>query len=302
MEYDVTIDRDKYIGGSDIPVLMGISKYKSRFDLLLEKAGLKERDFGGNEYTEYGHKLEPHIRDYINSFLPDGDKYEPNRIIHGDLRLHTDGFNGWSVLEIKTTSHIFDDLDEYKVYLVQLLKYMQENNVSRGLLAVYERDKAMSEEFDPERLHTHEVDINAYASLLAEVNEEIDRFRADLERLKENPLLVEADFIPYDLVAISEQVRAFEIRIAEFKAEEARHKELKRKLFDDMAQHNITSWTMPCGTKITRVDGIPDTIESVEEFDLEAFKQDFAELAKKYTNTVDKKKPGRAGYVKITIK
>ena len=54
----VTVDREKYIGGSDIPIIMGISPFKSRFDLLLEKAGLKENDFTGNEYTEYGNKLE----------------------------------------------------------------------------------------------------------------------------------------------------------------------------------------------------------------------------------------------------
>ncbi len=47
MEYDVTIDRDKYIGGSDIPAIMGLSPFTSRWDLLLEKAGLKERDFFG---------------------------------------------------------------------------------------------------------------------------------------------------------------------------------------------------------------------------------------------------------------
>ena len=49
---DVTKDRHKYIGGSDIPIIMGISDFKTRFDLLLEKAQLKEDDFEGNVYTE----------------------------------------------------------------------------------------------------------------------------------------------------------------------------------------------------------------------------------------------------------
>ena len=44
----VTIDRDKYIGGSDIPIILGISHFKSRFDLLLEKAGLQENEFRSN--------------------------------------------------------------------------------------------------------------------------------------------------------------------------------------------------------------------------------------------------------------
>ena len=62
----VTVDRDKYIGGSDIPIIMGISSFKTRFDLLLEKAGIKENDFAGNKYTEYGNVMEPKIRNFIN--------------------------------------------------------------------------------------------------------------------------------------------------------------------------------------------------------------------------------------------
>ena len=64
---DVTKDRSKYIGGSDIPAIMGISHFKTRFDLLLEKAQLQENQFDGNSYTEYGNELEPKIRDYCAS-------------------------------------------------------------------------------------------------------------------------------------------------------------------------------------------------------------------------------------------
>ena len=39
MQDSVKQDRDRYIGGSDIPV-MEMSPVKSRYDLLLEKAGL----------------------------------------------------------------------------------------------------------------------------------------------------------------------------------------------------------------------------------------------------------------------
>ena len=85
----VTVDREKYIGGSDIPIIMGISPFKTRFDLLLEKAGLKENDFTGNEYTEYGNKLEPKIRDFINENRE--DKFEEGKYIENDIRCHTDG-------------------------------------------------------------------------------------------------------------------------------------------------------------------------------------------------------------------
>ena len=34
-EFDVSEDRDKYIGGSDIPVILGLSPFKTRWQLLL---------------------------------------------------------------------------------------------------------------------------------------------------------------------------------------------------------------------------------------------------------------------------
>ena len=36
-EFDVSQDRDKYIGGSDLPIICGISKFKTRWQLLLKR-------------------------------------------------------------------------------------------------------------------------------------------------------------------------------------------------------------------------------------------------------------------------
>ena len=62
MQDTVKQDRDKYIGGSDIPAIMGISQFKTRYQLLREKAGLEQDTFTGNKYTEYGNIMEPKIR------------------------------------------------------------------------------------------------------------------------------------------------------------------------------------------------------------------------------------------------
>lgn len=301
MEYNVKIDRDKYIGGSDIPVIMGISTFRTRYQLLLEKAGLEQTDFEGNRYTEYGNIMEPQIRDYVNAMGLRGGNFEPSVLVNGDIRCHTDGFNGQCVLEIKTTSHIYETLDEYKVYLVQLLKYMQENGVRWGLLAVYDRPEDFSPVFDEERLRVHEVDAERYKDLTAEINYEIERFRADLVRLKENPLLSEADFQPPAIVEIGKEVIALEQKMAEFKAWEAQYKELKQKLFDEMTKYDVKSWEMPNGTRITRVDGTPATVETVAEFDTEKLKTEHPEMYEAYQKTVTKKKSARAGYVKITL-
>ena len=299
MEYDVTIDRDKYIGGSDVPVIMNISPFKTRWDLLQEKAGLKENDFIGNKYTEYGKILEPQIRAYINR--KQRNKFEPNQIVNGDIRCNTDGFNGSCVLEIKTTSNIHDTVDEYKVYLVQLLLYMQENGVKKGKLAVYSRPDDFNTEFDAERLKIHDITASQYKSLTESVNAEIDRFRADLERLRENPLLTEEDFQPTDLVAIGKQVVELERRICELKAVEEEHKRAKAVLFDAMTKYGVKSWDTPNGIKITRVDAVESTTKVVTEFDEESFKNENPALYGMYQHDVEKKTAGKSGYVKITL-
>ena len=299
MEYDVTKDRDKFIGGSDVSIIMGLSTFNTRWGLLQEKAGLKERDFNGNKYTEYGKVLEPQIREYINRRLK--NKFTPNQIINGDIRCNTDGFNGACVLEIKTTSHIYDTVDEYKAYLVQLLLYMQENGVKKGKLAVYNRPDDFNTEFDADRLKTHDIDIKEYTNLLNEVNAEISRFRADLERLRNNPLLSEQDFQPNELVAISNKVVQLETRIAELKALETEQKKVKQALFDAMTKHGVKSWETPNGVKITRVDAVESTTKTVTEFDVETFKNENPALHDMYLKDVEKKTAGKSGYIKITL-
>lgn len=299
MEYDVTIDRDKYIGGSDIPVIMGISTFNTRWGLLQEKAGLKERDFLGNKYTEYGKVMEPKIRDHINAKLK--KKFEPNQVINGDIRCNTDGFNGDCVLEIKTTSGIYDSVDDYKKYLVQLLLYMQENGVKKGKLAVYARPDDFDTEFSAERLHVYDITASQYKDLTAEVNAEIGRFRADLERLKSNPLLTEQDFQPMEVVKISQAVVILEKRMAAYKEFEAEYKKMKQALFDAMDKHGVKTWETPSGAKITRVDAVAGTTKVVTEFDEAAFKAENPALHDMYLRDVEKKTAGKSGYVKVTL-
>lgn len=299
MDFDVTVDREVYIGGSDIPAIMGISTFKTRWDLLQEKAGLKEIDFHGNKYTVYGQKMEPKIRAYINEELD--NVYVPNKTTIGDIRCHTDGFNGEAVLEIKTTSTIYESLDEYKVYLVQLLKYMEVNNVEWGVLAVYERPEDFSLEFDPDRLRVFPVRMCNYIGLLNEVNKAIDKFRHDLERLKNNPLLSEEDFLDTDLVSLSNRVVVFENRLAQMKQLEQQCKEAKRLLCEEMTKHGVKSWSTPNGTKITLIVETPATYETALEFDTGAFKAEHKELYQEYLREVQKKKGGRSAYVKITL-
>ena len=297
--YDVTIDRDKYLGGSDIPIIMGISTFNTRWGLLQEKAGLKENTFTGNKYTEYGNIMEPQIRDHINGKRK--KRFAPEQVIVDDLRGNTDGFNGDTVLEIKTTSHVFDTVDEYKVYLVQLLFYMQLYGVKKGKLAVYSRPDDFNPVFDAERLQIHDITLNQYTDLLAEVNAEIARFREDLKRLRENPLLCEQDFQPTELVAMSKAVLILEKRMEEYKNFEAEYKQMKQALYEAMDKYGVKSWETPNGARITRVDAVPATVKVVTQFDEAAFKAENPALYGMYQHDVEKRTAGKNGYVRVTL-
>lgn len=300
-EFDVSQDRDKYIGGSDIPAILGLSKFTTRWQLLLEKAGLEERTFAGNRFTEYGHIIEPQIREHIN--LTYNTNYVPNRVINGDLRCHSDGFNGECVLEIKSTSDIHSTVDGYKVYLVQLVKYMEQNEVKKGILAVYDRPEDMNPVFNPKRLQVFEILLDDYKNLLTHVNREIDKFRTDLERLKENPLLSEQDFLPAgSLATLADKVAKFESQLASLKEIEAQCKEAKKQLFNEMVKRGVKSWSMPNGTKITRVDEVPASTKTVVEFDVERFKSAHTSIYNQFSAAVEKKVSGKAGYVRITVR
>lgn len=299
-EFDVSIDRDKYIGGSDISAILGISKFKTRWQLLLEKAGLEVSSFTGNKYTEYGHIIEPQIRDHIN--LTYNTNFQPNRVINGDFRYHSDGFNGVCVLEVKSTSDIHPTVDGYKVYLVQLIKGMEENKVQRGILAVYDRPEDMNPVFDPKRLQVFEIELEDYRNLLNYVNRELDKFRADRDRLAENPLLSEQDFLPAgNLATLADKVAVFEKQLANLKEIENQCKEAKKQLYMEMVKRGVKSWTMPNGTKITRVDEVPAGTKMVKEFDEKSLKEAYPAIYNAYLRDVEKKTTGKAGYVRITI-
>jgi len=293
----VTIDRDKYIGGSDIPIIMGISPFKTRFDLLLEKAGLKENNFEGNAYTEYGNILEPKIRDYVNQ------KYEFNFIetktIVDDCRYHADGDDEEKkcMLEIKTTSQIHENVRDYKHYIVQLLKGMMMKDYKKGILAVYERPDDFNEEFDKERLNVYYVEIELYKDWCDEINKAVDQFRIDLVKVKENPFITEEELLPVDLTELSNKVVTLENQLTEMKKVELQVKELKTQLKVAMEKNNIKKWETPNGVKITLVADGEDKI--VKKFNEQLFKENNLDLWDKYSEDVVQK--GKTGYVKITL-
>ena len=282
----------------DVPIIMGISPFKTRYELLLEKAEIKEIEQVENAYIDYGNALEPKIRDYINSEYK--VSYKEDCLINNDIRCNVDGIdkNISSILEIKTTSKIHDDIKEYKVYLVQLLFYMMNYKIDNGLLAIYERPQDFNEEFESERLHIYEININDYKELCEEISEAVDDFRKDLEKIKANPFLTEEDLVPQDLSKIAHEVIALENQLKNYDIIKKQYEDLRTILHEEMTKAGKKNWEMPNGTLITNVLDGEDTIKKV--FDEKKFKEENQEQYEKYL--IDKVTKGKKGYVKITYR
>lgn len=303
MQETVKQDRDKYIGGSDIPVIMNLSPFKSRFDLLLEKAGYKEDTFEGNVYTEYGNKLEPFIRDWINANIREDLVYKEGKHIReaedGEIigvRIHTDGENDNCILEIKTTSQIYESVDDYKLYLVQLLFYMVNTGKEKGLLAVYERPEDLSEEFESKRLQLFDIKLDDYKELCSDIGDACENFINDLQKVKDNPFITEEELLPTEITDITARILAFESQLDYLKSIEKKIKDDKARLKDAMQACGVKSWTTPNGYKITLVPDGEDKAD--KKFNPDKLKAEDPDTYNKYLEDTIVK--GRAGYVKIT--
>ena len=308
---DVNQNREHFVGGSDIPIIMGLSPYKTRWQLLKEKAGIEVSEFSGNRYTEYGNMMEPKIRGYINeiSFGHFGHYCEDVKIT-GFLRGHVDGFDGYSILEVKTTSRKIKDVKkDCPDWLVQILFYMKLYGVDVGFLAIYQRPESFTLDFYENKLALHEICIDDHHGLLDKIYKEIESFWSDLQKLKENPFLTENDLQPHEVQVIGDKVVQLEQQLASFKALEAEYKDMKQELYNVMTKHDIKSWELPSGARITRV--LPTESQEVEEIDYKTYYNDtLTDVANAWgvtTKKVDEKytelktKKGRAGYVKITM-
>ena len=290
-------ERWRYIGGSDIPAIMGISPFKTRFQLLQEKARIVEPDFKGNEYTEYGNVMESKIRDYVNETF--NRNFAPDVLMNGVFRFNLDGLDKecCEVLEIKTTSQIHGKLEDYKVYLVQLLPYMRMAGAVRGFLAVYQRPDDFDETFNPLLLTVHEVLIDDYSDLLEEIDTQVEMFKKDLEKLRENPFITEEELQPKEVVEYANKVLALEQQLESMKQLEKELKSAKAELKRLMQENDVKKWITPNGTKITLVPDGEDTI--VSAFNEKKFAEEKPDIYAEYLE--EKLKAGRSGYVRVTL-
>ena len=195
---DVTINRDRYIGGSDLPTILGYNKVynKSIIQFAREKLKLVYNSFDGNEYTEYGNIMEPKMRDYLNEVY--GMNFKPDTVVD-EVRKYRGNCDGLDkehgvLLECKT----FSGKLKVDYYTPQCQFYMELFNIDECWLVGYERPKNFyhgidyalendhayfNSDFDEKRLVIYK--ITRDKDMFREIEVEIDKFKYLLKCLKE---------------------------------------------------------------------------------------------------------------------
>lgn len=306
---NVLINREQYIGSSEISAILGINKFKTRWELLQEKAGIVEPEEVDNEYTRFGEKFEPLIRGFINE--TEKDKFVEDTVVeeHDIIsnRCNYDGKNKTTALEIKTTSIVHEDIRGYKYYVVQLLWGMMLGNLKKGKLAVYHRE-SFDEEFDPFKLQIFDINIKDYKDWIEEINLAVEQFRIDLQKLKENPFMSEEDLYPKELVEIGNKLIELEEALLGYKEVQKIYDDFKTHARELMIENGMKTLIINDRIKITNIQDTPDKIVEEEYYDEESFIKENPELHERYHNKLaeykskrDIIKKGRKGYLRITL-
>ena len=310
---NVTVDRHKYVGGSDLPTILGLNaKYgKSVYEFAKEKAGILPNTFNGNQFTKYGQLMEPTIRDYINSVY--GCHYVEDTVIDlpRSYRGNCDGIDREAIVPLLEVKTFGEELDvEY--YTPQCQFYMETFNVPAVRLVGYKRpkdfytgidyelendDTYFNIEFDENNIVEHVIERDP--KLWAKIEERIKTFQNCVQELRKSEEMTEDEFNKLfygdDLVATSNKVAVLENKLSTMKQIEDEYKKAKEelyKIFEDKGIISFDTGTM----KITKV--APTSYETVS-IDTKKLKEENEEIYEKYKVV---KTTNRKGYILITNK
>ena len=315
MNANVELNRDKYIGGSDYPIITGISKYKKVNELAGEKAGVILNDFNGNVYTNFGNFAEPIIRNYFNeTYNTEFTEQTFFEKLDGSLELrgNVDGYDKKLnlILEIKTTSNFEKNQN---VYEAQVRFYQKLVKNSKAFIIAVNRDNEMLELFKNneleeleqiilEKLNNNDFDYLELSKVLSKEKKEIENNCIEFTNLVNEIALLGT----IEINQLPEAYNAYALDISrkflEFKKIENELKQKREQLYELMNEYNVKSISNDYAT-ITRVDPSADkttknyvinkylSIERLEEL----IKMGVIEIETKTTKK-------RKGFVKITEK
>ncbi|MGX7134341.1 YqaJ viral recombinase family protein [Enterococcus thailandicus] len=241
VDKNVTEKRTQYVGGSDVPVILGLSKYKTQFELAKEKARIIQPEKSSNPYIQYGNKMEPLIREYINTL--NSLNFHPDTFLDKEnmIRSNVDGIDldNHILLEIKT--HGANPTE--KVYEAQMQLYFHQTGCDYGWLAMYHRPKDFDLDFDRENLVIKEIERDPV--YIEKILDSIETFWIRVEYLKEKPDMTEQEYysIGNDIDKLVARVERFELQMLEFEEKakliKAQQKDFREQLYQKMEENDI---------------------------------------------------------------
>lgn len=315
MNINVELNRDKYIGGSDYPVITGISKYKKINELAGEKAGVIENDFSGNVYTEFGNFAEPIIRDYLNETY--NTKFEEQTFYEElndslELRGNVDGYDKKLnlILEIKTTSNFEKNQNVYETQVRFYQKLVK--NSKAFIIAVHRTDEMLElfksgeleelTEIIKDKLSNNEFDYLELTKVLSKEKKEIENNCVEFTNLvNEIALLgtIEINQLPQEYTQYALDISR---EFLEFKRIEEQLKNKREQLFELMSEYNVKSISNEFAT-ITRVG--PGQDKTITNYVVNKYLpvDKLERLVEMGVIEIEKKvRKGAKGFVKITEK
>lgn len=302
-------NRDKFIGGSDLPIIMGVNRTITPFQFAKEKLNIILKTNKENEYTYYGHVMEEKIRNYINDKFK--TNYKPSTFTTWYLRGNTDGLDNTAKIpltEIKTYGKELN-IDYYKFqcqfYMslfgydeLLLVGYKRPDNFYNGIEFNLEKeDKYFDFTFNEKNIVEHV--IKRDEKLIKQIIEKCNNFYNALNALRKDNNLTEEKFndIFYGptVTTMVKRFKRLEKQLLDFKKIEDDYNLTKEKLYELFEFKNILSFENE-DIKITRVN---PTIYEKSSIDTKKLKKEQPDLYKKYTST---KTINRKGYLLITDK
>lgn len=134
--------RNNGIGSSDVPIILGVSPYKTSHQLFMEKSGqIKPEDLTNSFVVQRGIRLEPSVRARVE--LMTGLEFKPYLVEHPEykfMRASLDGYNAETdtIVEIKVIGKV--DFEANKVpdkYYPQIQHQLFVTKAKKAIYAGY---------------------------------------------------------------------------------------------------------------------------------------------------------------------
>lgn len=263
--------RQKGIGSSDVAIIMGLSPWKTAYQLWLEKGDKVKVENGENFATRRGHENEPKARAHVE--LLTGKSWPADLIIDEKkphYRVSLDGRCGDEILEIKVPSiKLVDDVETLGLqgipdyYMVQMQYQLLVSKAKRCMFVC----------FHPERNKISSVWVEPDEVWLKKIVKAVDDFW-DMLKTGEQPAMTARDYIQLDNQSFLDDAKSYITLQNDIKILEQKLDAVKARILEQAKVHPAIEGG---GIKVTgyTVKGTVDysKIEELKMINLELYRK-----------------------------